>query len=299
LLGLSLDDATLKHLLRHNEHLYPGHYHYYVAHVSDGATVDSNCEKAVVDSNFAVYNLITLFLTNEEIAAIGELLGMERNEFKHLAEDCCVPITYRFLLTGPVSVGKSTAASNFRSLRTHDEWLEQRLDGMEKDPEKLAPEELEEIDDWVARQLDLKNKAMLDVTDGIHIVDRAPLDAFAFIDARKWQEKAARIRKRITGPSSRKVCDAHVILLIGDPQVMAVRSIARHKEMDAARLSREQSLLQHIYGGMTGVSIVDTRDKTVPQVAKEVANIIYRYCYSEASLDHRLTEIENGAYGAA
>jgi SIR2-like domain len=35
LLGLSLEDATFKHLLRQNARQNPGHYHYYVAYVDD------------------------------------------------------------------------------------------------------------------------------------------------------------------------------------------------------------------------------------------------------------------------
>jgi hypothetical protein len=298
LMGLSLDDATLKHLLRQNAQLHSGHFHYHIAFVRDDQVIDAPSEQAITDSNFSVYNLVTLFLKAVEIAALGELLSMDDQEFKHLAEDCRVPIAYRFLVTGPVSVGKSSTASNFRCLRTVDEWLEPRMDGMEKDPGKLKPDELAEVDNWVARQLGLKNKKMLDTDFGVNIVDRAPLDAFAFTAANEWQNKAQKIREAITGTSDRKVCGAHVIFLKGDPEVMAVRSIARHKSVDTNRLKEEQKLLEHVYKDLNGVSVIDTRDKSISQVVREVSQIIYRNNYVEADLEGRLIELEKGVFNA-
>src|SRR5207248_837814 len=102
LLGLSLDDPTLRHLLRQNAHCHPGHYHYYIAHQKHTARHDPEFERTVSESNFAVYNLITLFLKTDEIAALGHLLDMPPDDFRHLAEEVGQPTHLRFLLTGSV-----------------------------------------------------------------------------------------------------------------------------------------------------------------------------------------------------
>ena len=295
LLGLSLEDATLRHLLRQLAHIYPGHFHYHVSFVSDGAKRDDVFEKAVADANFATYNLITLFLTASEISALGDLLSLEDDEFRAFAEENGSSTKFRFLVTGCVSVGKSTTVSQFRSLKTLDEWLDQRAPGMEKDPAKLTPDEVLEIDRFVAKQIGLKNLNLLNSGDGVLIVDRAPLDAFAFTNLDKWMEKAGRLREGVSPRrAERALCSAHIIFLVGDPAVMAVRSLGRHKEMDVEHLRRQQTLLETVYQGRDGVSVVYTVDKTVAQVTKEVASIIHRKLpYTEAALDEWLRKYEN------
>jgi len=300
LLGLSLSDPTLKHLLRQSAHCFPGHYHYYVAFVPEGATPNEHFERTVTDANFEVYNLITLFLMEHEIAALGELLQLNESDFIHLMEDVGKPFVLRFLMTGAVAVGKSTILSHFRNLNTHDEWLEERARGMEKDPAHLDAKTIAEIDRWVMRQLYLKNLAMLDAKPGLHLVDRAPLDAFAFTSRRVWKAKARMIREAISpGASARALAEAHIVFLTGDPDVLAVRALAKHKEHDAAALRRQQDLLKRVYGvRRVGVTVVDTREKSIRQVVQEVARIIHRREYAVAPLQGWLEDIEGGTMHA-
>lgn len=302
LMGLSLNDPTLKHLLRQNAIRYPGHYHYYIAYLGSGVTNDSMYEQSVSGSNFEVYNLITLFLSKEEIAALGLLLSMDPNEFRHLVEEKGKRNIYRYFITGPVSVGKSTMLSHFQSLKSHDEWLEPLPPGMEKDPSKVEDkEDIKKIDDWIAKQIGLKNVDLLDNQTGLHIIDRAPLDAFAFTPAEKWVDKARLIKKEIRpGKSKRELCPGHIIFMTGDPQVMASRAIMRHKDTDGEHLTVQQEMLKQVYGGgKTGVTTVDTRDKTIWQVAKEIAHIIYCNDYTEANMQEWLNQIEEGLFECA
>lgn len=129
LIGLSLQDATLKHLLRQNALLHPGHYHYYIAFLEDSDSVDKAVEECTVNANFGVYNLITLYLKRSEIQALGELLDMDENDFRDLTEEVGVEPDLRFLIAGSVAVGKTTAVSHFRSLSTLEEWLDERPPG--------------------------------------------------------------------------------------------------------------------------------------------------------------------------
>lgn len=296
LLGLSLSDPTLKHLLRQSAHCFPGHYHYYIAFVSDGDKVDEQYRQTVVDANFGVYNLITLFLKANEIAALGELLQMSEEDFLHLMQEVGKPTVLRFLLTGSVAVGKSTTLSHFRTLNTHDEWLEERESGMEKDPRTLDSSAIAEIDRWVMRQLSLKNLSMIDARAGMHLVDRAPLDAFAFTKPREWPAKAKMIREAVSpGESKRTLESAHIVLLLGDPEVLAVRALSKHKEHDAASLQRQQELLRRVYGiRRQGVTVIDTRGKSVRQVVQYVARVVHQNDYMVAPLHQWLLDIERG-----
>ncbi|MGV8041440.1 MAG: SIR2 family protein [Thermoanaerobaculaceae bacterium] len=300
LVGLSLSDATLKHLLRQNARLNPGHVHYYLAHVEEGRERNEWQESAVVEANFEVYNLITLFLDALETAAIGRLLSMEEEAFVELCAEVGVASSYRYFLVGPVSVGKSTTLSHFRCLRTYDEWLEERPLGMERDPAKLDNTAvLNAIDSWVAHQWGLKNKVLLRARLGITLVDRGPLDAFAFGPRDGWRDKAeltlAEIRGKMAG---RRLCSGHVILMTGEFETIANRAIARHRDTSATRLREEATILGEVYRiGQPGTSSVDIQDLGKCQVAKQVARIVYRTPYTEAPLDEWLVALAQGAGG--
>ncbi len=175
-LGLSLDDATLKHQLRQGMRNYPGHHHYFISYIPDEIARDDEYEKALSDSNFDVYNLNTLFLTKSEIAALGCLLGMSDNDFLELAEELGEKTIYRYFVVGCVCAGKTTAVNAFQSLVTHDEWLEDRPSGMEKDPSIVADDKvISKIDEWVFDQVGKKNKVILREKDGVHIMGHSHL----------------------------------------------------------------------------------------------------------------------------
>jgi hypothetical protein len=108
-IGLSLDDSNLKHILRQNAKINPGHLHYYIAFTPDKSKL-TDCQKnAIKESNFELYNLITLFLDNQEIKDLGELLKMEPDEFIKQIRIVGKRIKFVYYLTGPVACGKTTS----------------------------------------------------------------------------------------------------------------------------------------------------------------------------------------------
>lgn len=299
LMGLSLSDPTLKHLLRQNAIRHPGHYHYYIAFLEPGQADEPMYEQSVSDSNFEVYNLITLFLSKDEIVALGLLLNMNEADFRHLVEERGEKNTYRYFITGSVCVGKSTMISHFQSLKTYDEWLETRPPGMEKDPSKVQNEsDIKQIDEWIAKQIGLKNLYLMDNSTGLNIIDRAPLDAFAFTPDEEWVQKAQLIKKGISPVRSKhKLCPGHIIFMIGDPQVMASRAIMRHKDTDDEKLEKQQERLKQVYRkDEEGITIVDTSNKTIRQVAKEIARILHCNKYIEANMQEWLNQIEEESF---
>jgi hypothetical protein len=169
---------------------------------------------------------------------------------------------------------------------------------MNKDPSRVKGEALLAVDQWVLDQIGKKNLLLEDERSGIHVVDRGPLDAFAFTKKGKWRKKAQAIRGAVSKGKAidRTLCKAHVIFLTGDPDVMAARSILRHKDFNPKELTEQQELLREVYAKRlgNGVSTVDTTDKGIPQVVKEVARVVLLQPYEEADLDGCL----NGLIGS-
>ncbi len=299
-IGLSMHDTTLRYMLRQCARIHPGHYHYYVSYVHKGEKPDYARRQAEFDANFAVHNLVTLFLNESELAALGDLLCMDGDDYCARVRELNVPVRYRFFLAGPVGVGKTTALSNFRSIRNYEEWLEPLLETMAKDPRGLSPEELAEIDQWVDGQLEKKNSLLLTDKCGIDMVDRGPLDAFAFVEEAIWPDRAKAIRLAIQGRySGRKLVGGHMILLKGDTSVLysRARRILRFPSQEG--LERQQAVLERIYsctGPTPAVTIVDTRNKSAAEVATEISEIVHKSPYVEFDFQRRLEEIERGKF---
>ena len=287
-LGLSLADTTLRHLLRQNARINPGHFHYHVAWVKDGARRDPVAELSERDANFEVYNLVTLFLTDREIAALGRLLNADEHELRHAAEEEGVPLKYVYYLSGPIGAGKTTALSYLGSLLTYEEWTEPRHPLLGKAWPDLTPGERGETDDWILGQFVRKNTALLDRGIGVLAVDRPPLDPLSFSAPPEVPAKAKAMKSAFgPGVSGRKACSGQVILLAGEASELEARVIGRHKESSAAVIGDLQEKLSSIYPGH---SLIDTSGKSVHQVVAAVSRIVHLGDYSPsdlaAMLDH-------------
>lgn len=296
LIGLSLSDPTLKHLLRRSANNNPGNYHYYVKHVDNGDELDKY--KDMKDAYFDIYNLVTLLLTSQEIGGLLDLIKMEEDEFTNYFEEAGLEYSsYKYILVGSVAAGKSTALSHFRNIATQDEWIDSMPEDMAINPSEIAEDRIRQIDEWVAAQWGKKNAKMLRIKSGMHIMDRGPLDAFAFTPKNEWKKKADITKNGISpGESKRKLCSAEVILLLGDPDIMASRAILSHKSHDAEQLRLQQELLKYVYSSSSkGMRVIDTRNKGKAQVAKEIARVIYMEDYSENPLNEILENISNGS----
>lgn len=298
LIGLSLEDSTLKHLLRKNSHTHPGHVHYYVYHLEDTDALDDESKNAIIDANFEVYNLVTLFLNIEGIKNLAKIVKYNDEDYEEISDLAAADTSFKYFLTGSVSVGKSTAVSHFRSLQTHDEWLENRIDGMEKDPKFISKKaQIKKIDKWVVDQWRKKNFTLARTANhGVHIIDRCPLDAFAFTPAEEWTKKAKYTKDGITPKSSKvKLVNGTIILLLGDPDAMAVRALKLQKKVTPNDLIHRQDLLKVVYGtDAAGIVWLDTREKSAKKVAKEISRIIHIDKYTECNIQKRLSQIENG-----
>jgi len=303
LIGCSLEEE-LRNVLLRGAHINPGNYHYYVHYIGDGKKKPTGEERRLLfGTNFKVYNLITLFLHASEIRALLQLIcdqTIQSAELKDFAKRAGVPLKYNYYMTGPLGVGKSTTASNLRSLLVLDEWLEARPDVLAKPWDVLTPVERDEADDWIAKQFAVKNKTLRHLDDadvgGIAIVDRPPLDPLVFTKPAERPQKAKRLLDAICPDRKWGVEAGVVIILTGDPKELSarVRSTGRD-EYTSDKLERMQEDIVELYGGKPGVVVIDTRYLSVRDVTKLVAAVVHEDGYFPCNLEQHLKENEGAA----
>jgi len=289
LLGLSLDDATLKHLLRQNALMNPGHYHYHVAFVKDDEEFPSTEKQlAIIDANFEVYNLITLFLRTSDIRALGRLLTADREQLEDAADRGGFRLSSCYYLSGAVGTGKTTTVGFFNSLVTFDEWADPKPSLLQRPHTDLNDSEKLEVDAWIAAQVRKKNRSLSEDGPGIQVVDRCPLDPLAFTPKPEWIQKAQSLKNAVQpGLSKQLLRSGHVILLYGDEREMLARTRDRHKSATLEYIKAQQRVIRHIYD-LPAATVVNVIGLSMRDVVKRVARIIHLEPYTEAPLHERL-----------
>ena len=298
-IGLSIEDSTLKHLLRRNARMNPGHYHYYVAFQKNGKATPVAEKKAIFDANFDLYNFITLFFTADEIKILGNLINLNHGELDQKAGSCGIELSYCYYITGVIAVGKSSIISYFSDLVTHDEWLDFREPLLLKPFNKLTKKEKDIVDNWVIEQFSRKNYILMNPTslaEGIDIVDRGPLDPIAFTEMRRRSKKAELLLNSILPSGTNwQMRKGQVILLTGEPKRLETRARSIGKRYRARALKSMQDALRNAYK-YPGISIIETSEKTLEEVVKKVAKIIHIEEYKGFDLEQRLKKIKRGRY---
>ena len=292
--GLSLDDSTLKHLLRQSATINPGHYHYYVAYTKDKSKISHNQIRAIKESNFEMYNLITLFLDDSDIKNIGELIQLKEDAFEDECKVANVERKFVYYLTGAVGCGKTTTLSYFRNLTTFSEWPEQRLDLLAKPWNKLSLREQKKVDTWVGKMFHKKNKNLSHIKEGITIIDRTPLDPLTFTPLKEWKKKAKFLHDNISLGGKFRIVEGQILLLEGNKETIASRVRIRQKTSDY-----DSNHIKKMYEYFTkalkpiqkDVIKIDTSDLSIHEVVKRVAKIIHFEDYMEQDLHSVLDAI--------
>jgi hypothetical protein len=293
LIGLSLSDQNLKHLLRRSATTNPGQCHYYACFY-DTEDISDEARISITNANFNVYNLITLFLNRQELAALGSLISMEEDKLRQGAEECDINLKYVFYVTGPMGVGKSTCLAGLYSLTTFDEWSQERLPVLAKDRHRLRTEEDKQVRDWLGEEFYRKKWWLSESRIGVHLVDRPPLDPLAFTNRIEWGQRATeQLAAIVRGARGRPVESGHIILLLGEPGELQGRIIAQNKESTMATLKENQEFLTFIYDFPLAVSRIDTRTLSVSEVVHQIAGIVHLAPYYPADLHERLAYLSN------
>lgn len=300
ILGCSLEDE-LRNVLMRGAQVNPGNYHYYVHYINDGDSGINEAQKKLIsETNFNVYNLITLFLTSKEIKALLELINHEKTpkqDFENCGKRASVELKYIYYLTGAIGVGKSTTTALLRSLHVLDEWLEARPPFLAIPWNELNQKDRQKADKWIANQFYEKNNTLLGLDPSIASVDRPPLDPLVFTEKKDRPKKAKRLLDTISPGRKLDVVSGVVILLTGDEDVLSarVRTTGREK-YTPERIKEMQVSMREIYSG-NGIHEIDTRHLSVLEVTKKVAEIIHRKPYQTFDLKGALETHERGGNG--
>lgn len=294
LMGLSLADENLRHFLRRNAINNPGHCHYIIEWLRSEDDISSERRQALFEYRFTVYNLITLFLTDSQIAALGRLIKIPSPEFRSIANQAGVSTKYVYYLTGVPGIGKTTVLRHLASLRTYDEWLSDPLPLLAKPYGELSAEERMDLDDWVAKQFRTKNEALLAEEEGIFVVERAPLDPVSFVSEAEIPAKAAWYRPRMMPTSYDQICSGRVLLLWGDAATVASRIASRQTIRQPPRYLEElQEKLQRKIYADSRVNQMFSTSWSVPELVRGVSRAIHLGDDRDVDLQTLLKKLES------
>lgn len=301
IIGMSLEDEDLRNLLIQSAQSNSGNPHYYIYFKKPDEKISSSKTEAIQQANFHVYNLITLFLNENEIAALADLLycgALGDDGFCDLVEESDECPKYCFYLTGSLGVGKSTIAGQLRSFTVLDEWAEPRPPILAKPWKTLNDEERKKADEWITRQFKIKNNRLRHEKFGIFIIDRPPMDPLAFTPSDKKSDKATLLLNVISSNHRWPIENGTVILLEGDPKELAARNLATGREgYIVAELEQMENDLKVIYQG-EGVKIINTRGRSIAEVTHVLLETILFEDYKVYNFTEKLTaEKEKKPYG--
>jgi hypothetical protein len=298
ILGSSLEDEMFRNLLVQSAQANPGNAHYYCYFLNKDESINDVDISAITKANFSVYNLITLFLNEEEIATLADLVNpgiIDDNNFSDCAAVCKVPIKYCFYLTGPLGVGKSTTINQLRNLSVLDEWVEQRLQILGKPWEDLTPNEKDEADNWILNQFALKNEALRHEKVGIFIIDRPPLDPLVFEKPEGRPAKAKKILEAICKGGAWETTGGTIILLTGPCDDLAARVLVTGRGgYTADKLRKMENSLKLVYESKH-LCEVATNGMSIQDVTKRVAEIVHFEDYNPCNLHEMLNNIKDGS----
>lgn len=111
----------------------------------------------------------------------------------------------------------------------------------------------------------------------------------------KNSERGQRARALEKIYSAKGVADGMVFLLRGTPEVMDIRTHQRHKQGSVEYIAGLQRAFEELWGvndgvGPAGVVVIDTVDRTVGQVVKEISKHVHLGPFTAVGLPSLLTQ---------
>jgi dephospho-CoA kinase len=288
-MGLSLADENLRYFLRRNAVHNPGHHHYFVEYLRREDEIPTERRNALFNYRFNTYNIITLFLTNEGLASLGQLIKADRPDFLEIAERLSVRTKHVYYLTGVPGIGKTTALHHLASLGVYDEWMGDPNPLLAKPHSELLDSEREQLDQWVALEMRKKNEALTNEPEGVLVVERAPLDPLSFEEYERIPAKARRLAGYVTPTQGEKLQEGDVILMWGDPNVVSSRIAGRQTIAQRADYLRDlQTRLKERIYAIPDVHSLHSTEWSINELAKRVAEVIHLERSSPLDLQSQL-----------
>jgi SIR2-like domain len=288
-IGLSMSDANLKHLLRISVKSNPGNFHYHIHWCRDSKPSQEE-QNAIRTANFSVYNLVTLFLTTDEIKELARLVVADQDDFNALcdAELQGTRTEYKYYLTGPVGTGKTTTLEQLKSVATFDEWVERRNPLLGRPHSELTEDQRTEVDTWINQQFRKKNRRVSTASQVIAAIDRSPLDPLYFVkDETGIAQRAAELLNWMVPPEGPvgSIAPGHLIVLKCDPRVLVLRLAGRDKTYNVDQLSLQIEAINRMWSEQSA-TIIDTTNLSQSQVVKKVLEVILFRPYKPIDFQH-------------
>lgn len=291
IVGHSLNDASLKNLLRGARNRTPAQLNYYVHWMENEDSLSEHVKKDIFDVNLDVYNLVTIFATTSDIKSIIELVNMRSDdEFRdQLRELNIYKSRYPFYVTGPVAAGKTSILRHLRYFQTYEEWVDPVPAEMYSMHHKLSNDERMGIEDWVLGQIYKKNVIMKKDNPGFYFMDRGPLDLLAFSETS--EERSRKIEKLLKqSADENQLVNGQVQYVFAQGDILQERNTRRgrlpNEGGDSKYLSRQGEDLLALYSTK---HIYDSAKKNAGEVAREFAVTALLGEYNETNLHEILT----------
>ncbi|MCG7864770.1 MAG: SIR2 family protein [Candidatus Thiodiazotropha taylori] len=292
IVGHSLSDSSLKNYLRRNRDKSPANHHYMIYWIekTDSLTMDQQAD--IFEANLELYNIITIFLTSKEINALFSVLNKDDRSVRDILESSDPEARSRFhyYIVGPVASGKSTLLEHLRCFNTFEEWTRPPPEIMYLSSDKLDESNQRKVDDFIYSELKEKNLRMDQAGIGIHFMDRAPLDLYAFSkndDERK--QKTCDLVEKVT--RDKPLLNGSIVFLDADGSTLMKRNLRRGRLPGKAGgtdyLRKQAEALKEIY---SPTYILECQNKEPSQVAKEVARHALLEPYSPLDLESILSK---------
>ena len=157
---------------------------------------------------------------------------------------------------------------------------------------KKQKEKIPEINEWTAEQFRKKNISLSNNKDGIHLVDRCPLDPLTFGRASERRTKAKHLLEKITDGKQHGIEKGHLIYLDGDVSDIQQRSSYKHKYWSPDEIEELVNNINAVYKEIDKTTIC-TRGRTIADVARQIAKVIFIGKYQEVDVEERLGSFSN------
>lgn len=286
IIGHSLSDSSLKNYLRKNRDKSPANHHYMIYWLDKDDLLNKKQIKDIFDANLDLYNLITIFLTSEEIHAVLSILNSDPRDFRDVIDDLGPQERHRYhyYIVGPVAAGKSSLLEQLRCFSTFEEWTRPPPKEMYLSNKKLSDNQKRKVDKFIYSELKEKNIRMHEADIGFHFMDRAPLDLYAFSDDEEEnKEKSKQIDEKVT--RDRPLQNGEIIFLTASGQKLVERNMGRGRlpesSGDEKHFTEQGDYLRDIYGP---VIVINNDNISSGEIGRQIARHVLFEEYDPADL---------------
>lgn len=309
LTGLSLDDQTLRHMLRKNAILNPGHFHYFIYYIDPNKQEKIPSEEdmeAIRESYFETFNLVTLFLNQDEINQLATYINPENDEtFNRKNLDYKLPSSYVFYISGTPGTGKTSSLNQLTDYIIQDEFQDRHRDDLYQSYKKLNDKQKKELNSWIQNQFRIRNMHIHRERGNncIQLIDRSSIDPICFVDKNDKDAFPTRANELIQHYNN-ILEKGKVIVLEADSHELFCRLNKRNpnnenpKELNYPEKDIKETLKK--FGDLfpnSEFKHIDTTQKSLSMVVKEIAHEIIFGKYDEVDLieclNNYVKKIEN------